>query len=198
LADLLDFRVGLGRLVTGREPGGVVVVGIDVQIVACAVVMVVEIVSGVEGVVVGIVVGVVVVVVVIEGAVEVDVVVVVVVIVDVIVIVFAIATAVSGDLGSVGGRRSEEGGGARRVGCDEVTRSVSCRKVAIAVRAVKSSEVFVIVVARLEGEDKCVCALRVSRKGAEPAPNPDAKHEGGVDPVFWIVVFVFAQSRLTS
>ncbi len=58
-------------------------------------------------------------------------------------------------------------GGARCVGGDEIASAVSCRKVVIAVRAVVLSEVFVIIVACLKGEDKGVCAGRVSGEGVE-------------------------------
>ncbi len=69
---------------------------------------------------------------------------------------------------SVGGEWSKVAGGAtRRVGGDEIASAVSRGKAAITVRVVVLSEVFVIVVACLKGENEGVCAVRVSGEGVE-------------------------------
>jgi len=56
---------------------------------------------------------------------------------------------------------------ARYVRGEEITSAVLHGKAAVAVRAVVLSEVFIIVVACLKGEDEGVCAVRVSGEGVE-------------------------------
>ena len=64
-------------------------------------------------------------------------------------------------------------------------------------RACVLSEVFIIVITCPKGEDEGICAMCVSRGGVDPTHNPDAEGECIVNPVFGVIVFLFAWSRLT-
>ena len=55
------------------------------------------------------------------------------------------------------------------------------------------SKVFVVI--GFQGQDESVCVVCISGKGVKPIHNPSAEGEGVVDPVFRIIVFIFAQNR---
>jgi len=74
----------------------------------------------------------------------------------------------------VGKERSEVIGGTRRVNGDEVAGAESRREAAVVARSEECGGVVVVVIG-LQGEDKSVCAKRVSREGVEPTHDPSAK-----------------------
>jgi hypothetical protein len=65
--------------------------------------------------------------------------------------------------------------------------------VAIVAGLAKWGEVIIII--GLEGQDEGVCAVHVSGESVEPTHDPNAKGEGIVNPVFRIIIFVFARNR---
>ena len=78
---------------------------------------------------------------------------------------------------SVGDEWTKTAGGALRVRNSGEMKSGSHRRVAIVARAIVLNEVFVIVVTRLEEEDKGVCVVRISGggEGVEPTHHPGAE-----------------------
>ena len=89
-------------------------------------------------------------------------------------------------------------GDARCLGRDEVAGAISRGQVVVTARTVLVVRVFIID-GGVEREYEGACAGHVRGGGAKPTHYPGSECEGGIHPIFRVVVFViFARNRLTS
>ena len=89
-------------------------------------------------------------------------------------------------------------GDARCLGRDEVAEAISCGQAVVTVWTVLVVRVFIID-GGVEREYEGACVEHVRGGGAEPTHYPGSECEGGINPIFWVVIFViFARNRLAS